>query len=161
MNILISPWAQKLPVDKADYNPKNFPHWNETVKIIKQKLPDLKIIQLGGGNSEVLVEGVTETALNKSPAELLELAKNCDAWISVDSFFQHFCAYYKIPNGIVIFGQSDPNIFGYPFNKNLLKSRSLLREDQFKHWWHTPNKPEVFVDAETVAKTLFEVLEVD
>ena len=160
MNILISPWAQKLPPDKADYNPKNFPHWNETIKLIRYKLPDLSIIQLGSG-SETLVEGITETAFNKGPAELLELAKNCNAWISVDSFFQHFCAYYKIPNGIVIFGQSDPKIFGYPFNTNLLKDKNYLRDDRFKHWWHTTNRPEAFVDAETVAKTLFEVLEVD
>lgn len=160
MNIIISPWAQKLPPEKASYNPKNFPYWEETVKLIKQKLPDLTIIQVGGG-SEPIIEGVTVTAFNKSPEELLKLAQNCNAWISVDSFFQHFCAYYKIPNGIVIYGQSDPNIFGYPFNKNLLKGRNCLREDQFKHWWHTTNKPEVFVDAETVAKTLFEVLEVD
>ena len=160
MNIIISPYAQKLPPDKASYNPKNFPYWDETLRLVKLKLPDLKIIQVGGGNEPVL-DRVTETFFNSTPAELLQVAKNCDAWISVDSFFQHFCAYYKIPNGVVIFGQSDPKIFGYPHNRNLLKDQKHLRQDQFKHWWETPNKLEVFVDAETVAKTLFEVLKVD
>jgi hypothetical protein len=61
------------------------------------------------------------------------------------------------------FGQSDPNIFGYPGNINLLKDRSYLRPEQFLHWWHETvfYKEDAFVSAETVTETLFKVLKVD
>lgn len=162
MNIIISPFSQTLPDNKP--NPKNFPYWEETIKLIKEKIPSIKIIQIGK-NGEQQLKGTTELAHGLDHKNLLTLAKKCDAWLSVDSFFQHFCAYYKIPNGIVIFSQSDPNIFGYSNNINLLKDRKYLRPgaDQFLFWWRegTVYKEDAFVSAETVAKTLFKVLKVD
>jgi ADP-heptose:LPS heptosyltransferase len=151
-----------LPENKR--NPKNFPYWKETVKLIKTKLPNAQIVQIGKEGEEK-VEGVDRAAFNLAPKKLLELARDSNAWLSVDSFFQHFCSYYKIPNGIVIFSQSDPKIFGYPFNTNLLKDKKYLRPgaDQFLYWWRegTVYKEEAFVSAETVAETLFKVLKVD
>ena len=162
MKILISPYARILPDNKP--NPKNFPHWKETIRLIKNKIPDAQIIQTGL-ESEPIIEGINEVAFNYGPKKLLKLAQESNAWISVDSFFQHFCSYYKIPNGIVIFSQSDPNIFGYPGNINILKDRAYLRPDreQFHYWWRegTVYKEEAFVKAETVAETLFKVLKVD
>lgn len=162
MNIIISPYSQKLPENKT--NPKNFPYWGRVVELIAQKIPNANIIQIGR-EGEPVIKGVTKTVFNSSNEELLKLAKESNAWISVDSFFQHFCAYYKIPNGIVIFGQSDPNIFGHSVNINLLKDKKYLRPglDQFLYWWKegTIYKEEAFVSAETVAETLFKVLKVD
>ena len=162
MTIIISPYSQKLPEDKP--NPKNFPYWDKTVELIKKKIPDIEIIQIGR-EGEKVISGITSTAFNLSHENLLKLSRKCNAWISVDSFFQHFCAYYKVPNGIVIFSQSDPNIFGYPSNINLLKDKKYLRpgRDQFLFWWRegTVYKEDAFVSAETVAETLFKVLKVD
>ena len=124
MKIIISPYSQKLPVNKP--NPKNFPYWEEVIKLIKQKISGVELVQVGV-KEEITLKGVTHLAHNLPPKELLELAKSSNAWLSVDNFFQHFCSYYTIPNGIVIFGQSDPNIFVYPFNNNLLKDRKYLR----------------------------------
>lgn len=160
MKILISPYSQKLPEKKR--NPKDFPYWEKTVSLIKNKLSYSEIIQVGT-NEEIPIKGITSLAHNYTPENLLKLTKSCNAWLSVDNFFQHFCTYYNIPNGIVIFGQSDPDIFGYSSNTNLLKNRNYLRQDQFLHWWHESVRynEEVFVSAETVAETLFKVLKVD
>ena len=88
MKILISPYSQKLPVDKP--NPKNYPYWEQVVKLIRQKSSDIEIIQVGV-KEEKIIEGVSSVAHNFSQKELLELAKTCNAWLSVDNFFQHFC----------------------------------------------------------------------
>jgi len=91
-------------------------------------------------------------------SDLLELCKTCDAWFTVDNFFNHFCSYYKIPNGFVMFGQSDPNIFGYKTNTNILKDRKYLRPDQFGFWWDRPYKKEAFLEPEEVAKLVLPTL---
>lgn len=160
MKILISPYSQKLPVDKP--NPKNYPYWEEVLKLIKEKISKVEIIQVGV-QEEAIIKGSTHLAHNLSPKELLELAKSCEAWLSVDNFFQHFCTFYNIPNGIVLFGQSDPRIFGYSSNTNLLKDRKYLRRDQFLFWWDDSvvYKAEAFVDAKTVAETVFKTLKID
>lgn len=160
MKILISPYSQKLPVDKP--NPKNYPYWEEVIKLIKQKIPKVEIVQVGV-KDETVLKGVTHLAHNLSPKELLELSKSCNVWLSVDNFFQHFCTFYDVPNGIVLFGQSDPRIFGYSSNTNLLKDRKYLRRDQFLFWWDDSvvYKAEAFVDAKTVAETVFKTLKID
>lgn len=160
MKILISPYSQKLPVDKP--NPKNYPYWEEVIKLIKEKIPKVEIVQVGV-KEEVVLKGVTHLAHNLSQKELLDLTKTCNAWLSVDNFFQHFCSYYNIPNGIVLFGQSDPYIFGYPFNINLLKNQKYLRKDQFLFWWDgsVVYKADAFVNAKTVTETLFKTLKLD
>ena len=70
---------------------------------------------------------------------------------------------YKIPNGIVLFGQSDPAHFGYPTNINLLKDKKYLRKEQFLFWWHesVAFRADAFVGPEVVVKTLFRVLNID
>jgi len=160
MKILISPYSQKLPVDKP--NPKNYPYWDQVVKLLKQKLPEIEIVQVGV-KEEKVIEGVDSVAHNYSQKDLLELAKTCNAWLSVDNFFQHFCTYYKIPNGIVLFGQSDPSHFGYPTNINLLKDKKYFRKEQFLFWWHesVTYRADAFVGPEVVVKTLVRVLNID
>lgn len=160
MKVLLSPYSQKLPTNVI--NPKNFPYWKEVVSLVNKENKNIELIQVGV-TGEPVIEGITQLKHNLTQAQLLELAKTCNAWIGVDNFFQHFCAYYKIPNGIVIFGQSDPKLFGYPHNTNLLKDKKYLRKDQFLWWWHESVKynPDAFVSAETVVKTLLKVLKVD
>jgi hypothetical protein len=77
----------------------------------------------------------------------------CRTWIGVDSFFQHFCWDLGKP-GIVIWGQSDPNIFGHPENINLLKDRKYLREKQFWLWEQAEYNEEAFVLPVAVLKHL-------
>ena len=141
--ILISPWAQKLR--NGQNNPKNYPWWKELVSLI-----DEPIIQIGVHGEQQLVD---DFRTNLSLQELKTLVFDCRTWISVDSFFQHF-AWDLGKQGIVLWGQSDPNIFGHSENINLLKDRSYLREKQFWWWEQCEYNSDAFVLPEEVAKHL-------
>jgi len=141
--IIISPFAKQLRNGKP--NPKNYPYWQELIKLINES-----ITQIGVEGEQQLVPDFRK---NLSLIELAMLVGECRTWISVDSFFQHFCWDLKKP-GIVLFGQSDPLIFGHPENINLLKSRDHLREKQFWLWEQTEFKANVFIDPTTVLKAL-------
>jgi len=88
----------------------------------------------------------------KSNEELISLIKWCDIWISVDSFIPHFVSFYKLKKGIVLFGKSDPSIFGYETNINVLKDDKNLRKEQFLWWEDEVYDPNVFVSPETLLK---------
>lgn len=141
--ILIAPYAQKLRNGKN--NPKNYPYWNELIKLI-----NYPIIQVGVHGEEQLVPDFRQ---NLSLDELKELVVQCKNWISVDSFFQHFC-WDLGKYGIVLWGQSDPNIFGHPENINLLKDRAYLREKQFWLWEQCEYRSDAFVEPEKVLNYL-------
>jgi hypothetical protein len=139
--VIISPYSQKLP-DKE--NPKNYPYWQEFIELFKKKYPDISILQIGL-SSEINLCGVNY--LFDAPfSELKEQVKKSLCWFSVDNFFQHFCHYNKLIPGIVVWGQSDPKIFGYEENINLLKGREYLREKQFDWWNFATYKKEAFVE---------------
>ena len=126
MSIIISPYSKKLPSGKP--NPKNYPHWGPVIDELKK---DYHIIQIG-------LEGETATSAhefqkNLSLERLITLTKECQTWISVDNFFPHL-AFLCFKPGVVLWGQSDPMIFGYPENINLIKSRKSLRQRQFASW---------------------------
>jgi ADP-heptose:LPS heptosyltransferase len=141
--IIISPYAKKLREEKI--HPKNYPYWNYVIEKIKEE-----IIQVG-------VEGelqlVSDFRKNLSMSELKSLILECKTWISVDSFFQHYCWELK-KSGIVLFGQSDPNIFGHPENINLLKDRKYLREKQHWLWEQCDFDENAFVKSNEVINAL-------
>lgn len=141
--IVIAPFARGMRNGMP--HPKNYPYWSEVISRI-----DETVVQVG-------VEGETQLVptfhKNLSLSELAELVNQSRTWISVDSFFQHFCWDLKKP-GIVLFGQSDPNIFGHPENVNLLKDRKYLREKQFWLWEQCDFIAESFVDPDVVIEAL-------
>lgn len=141
--IIISPFARGMRVDKP--HPKNYPYWKDLMDHISEE-----IIQVGVAGEEQLVK---DFRTNLKLTELAELVNECKTWISVDSFFQHFCWDLKKP-GIVLFGQSDPNIFGHPENVNLLKDRKYLREKQFWLWEQCEFNASAFVKPSEVLKEL-------
>lgn len=146
MKILIFPYAKQLRNGKL--NPKNYPYWPELVS--KLQVLGHTIIQVGIAGENQLVP---DFRCNLNLSELADLVKSCDTWISVDSFAQHFCWDLGI-KGLVLFGQSDPNIFGHAENINLLKSREYLRNQQFWLWEQAEYIPESFVDPEQVVQTI-------
>ncbi len=141
--IIIAPYARGMRNEKP--HPKNYPWWPEVIKQI-----DDEIIQVG-------VEGETQLVpdfrKNLSLTELGKLVDECTTWISVDSFFQHFC-WDRKKYGIVLFGQSDPLIFGHPENMNLLKDRKYLRDKQFWLWEQCEFKKDAFVQPKKVIEAL-------
>lgn len=151
--IIISPYSKKLRKLKASdpdkTNPKNYPFWKLVVAKLKTK--GYHVIQVGVAGEESI--GATEVKLNLSLKELTELLMTCDTWASVDNFFNHF-ATYNGKRGVVVFGRSDPEIYGYAENINLLKDRSCLRMDQFGLWESDEFRRDVFVDSDVVVEAI-------
>ena len=141
--IIISPYAQKLKNGKT--NPKNYPYWRELIAQINEP-----IIQVGVEGEKQLVDNFVK---NRHIDELCTLLKDCRTWIGVDSFFQHL-AWREGKQGIVLWGPSDPLIFGHPENINLLKDRKYLAPNQFLWWEQTEHLAERFVDPSEVLKHL-------
>jgi len=130
---IISPFSR--PLRNGNPNPKNYPYWKELIKLLPYH-----VIQVGVEGEERLVDDVR---FNLSLKELEALIKECDLWISVDSFLPHLAHHVGKP-GIVIWGKSDPLIFGYKENKNVILSRKNLRTNQFIFWEDEPYDKSVF-----------------
>lgn len=137
--IIISPYS--MPLRNGNRNAKNYPYWKEVIALL-----DDHIIQVGVDGEEQLVDDFRN---NLNLNELKSLIKECTTWISCDSMFQHLAWTQKKP-GIVLFGSSDPLIFGHPENINLLKSRIYLRPNQFLWWEDEEYNPDIFVTPEEV-----------
>ena len=117
-------------------NAKSYPFWAEFLALVPEhKVKEIKSIL--------------------SEKEIIDLINWCDVYITIDSFVPHLVAYHKLnKKGVVIFGKSDPLIFGYPANINLLKDRKNLRPDQFRWWNDQVWCPNDFVSPEEIVKVL-------
>lgn len=151
--VLISPYAQALRNGKE--NPKNFPYWSELILLLNNS--NIKTIQIGASKDKPIV-GVSDFKQNLKLAEIRQLIKECDTWISVDSFLQHMNHNYERKQGVVIFSKSDPKIFGYTENINILKNRSYLRKHQMWLWEQEEYDKDAFVTADVVHAAVIKVL---
>jgi hypothetical protein len=142
--IIISAFAKKMR--NGQPHPKVYPWWSELIAGITEP-----IVQVGVEGEDQLV---TDFRKNLSLDDLTKTVYECRTWVSVDSFFQHFC-WDLGKYGIVLFGQSDPNIFGHPENTNLLKDRKYLREQQFWWWEQADYNPDAFVSPEIILTHLY------
>lgn len=121
--IIISPWAKQMPDNKP--NPKNYPWWSDLIQVLPPE-----IIQVGVSGE---IQLVPDFRCNLSMSELGKLILSCDFWISCDSFIQHFAWDLGKP-GAVLWGPSDPNIFGHPENLNISKGPEFKSDQQFLMW---------------------------
>jgi FkbM family methyltransferase len=145
-NIIISPYSQSKD------HPKSYPYWNDLIPMIKSC--GYNVIQIGRKGEERLI-GTDEFMENLSFKSIENLISECHFWISVDNFLPHLINNMKeIVPGVVIFGLSDPKIFGYPYNRNILRSSILLRTDQFGTWHGMKQNKDMFNKAEIVFKDL-------
>lgn len=142
MKILIFPFARTMRNNKP--HPKDYPWWPELISLLQQE--GHQVIQVGLEGEKQLVQDFRK---NLSLKDLSDLVNECDTWFSVDSFGQHFC-WDLGKKGIVIFSQSDPNIFGHPENINILKSREYLRGNQFLFWDAAEYKEEAFLTPDQI-----------
>lgn len=122
--------------------PKSYPHWDKFIALAR-----------ANGHEVLKIRGTLEES------SIIELINWCDVWISIDSFLQHLVHYRELKRGIVLWGTSDPLIFGYPANINLLKDRKYLRPQQFKWWREDPYTPEAFVSPEEVLQALSDMID--
>lgn len=143
--IIISPYSK--PLRNGNRNPKNYPYWKELIVLISGNGFE-EIVQIGTDGEEK-IEGAEYFAKNTPFEILVEKLKDAILILSVDNFLPHFAHYYK-QQCVVLFGQSDPNLFGYEINFNLLKNRKYLRPNQFDIWEGVEYKEEAFLSAEEV-----------
>lgn len=144
MKIIIHPWSRKLR--NGNENPKNYPFWRELVQLLEND--GHQLIQVGEEGEEQLV---ADFRIGLKFEKLKELLKDCDTWIGIDSFFQHL-AWRVGKKGIVLFGQSNPRIFGHSENMNLYVSEKYFRVWQFQTWEEIDYKGEAFVLPDVVMK---------
>lgn len=145
MRVLIAPYAATLP--SGTRNPKNWPWFTELVAQLNAE--GHEVLQIGTAN-EAKVEGVAHFIQDWPLSKLAQLACSCDTWVSVDSFWPHYCHTHHLLSGIVIWGQSDPRIWGHPENVNLIKDRKYLRQFQYAPWWDATYNEDAFVSLEIV-----------
>ena len=146
--ILISPYSQTLRNGKR--NPKNYPYWQEVIDGLKSK--DYVVIQVGRGD-EVRFQNIDGELFDQPLKALRTAIREYTVWASVDNFFPHLANLEKKP-GVVLWGRSDPRIFGYKANKNLLKNIGYLRELPFDIWEKLEYSKKVFVDPEEVINAI-------
>jgi ADP-heptose:LPS heptosyltransferase len=148
--ILLSPYSQKMR--NGERNPKDYPHWHSVISQLNKL--GYSIIQIGV-TGETPITGVANIRFNLPLDELKKLVQECQTWMSVDNFFPHLC--YTVGKlGVTVWGRSDPNIFGYTVNTNLLKSRQYLREKQYDIWEAITYDANVFVTPEDVVAAVQE-----
>jgi hypothetical protein len=144
-HIIVSPWSRHKD------NAKNYPYWNKLMFGLATK--GWGLTQLGICDERKL-DGC-DYKWNLSLSDVEELVRAVGYFISCDNFLHHL-AYSIGVQGVVLFGPSDPLIFGYPTQLNVLKNRDWLRKDQFGFykdyvWEHSR---EGWYEAEEVLKIM-------
>lgn len=136
--------------------PKNYPFWNSMIRLVKSELSRCNFIQFSKTPVD-LIPAVDEVRIDLSLDEIKFEVNKLDLWISVDNFAPHLLYPKK---GIVIWGKSDPLIFGYKENKNILKNRKYLRENQFDFWYNEVIDLECWEEPEIIKNEILKELKV-
>jgi len=132
-----------MPNLKDVGSPKSYPLAKALANMI---VSSHEVIQLGGEEDEQLAPDFRK---NLSFAEVGNLISKCDTAICVDSYLQHHC-WFLNKKAIVLWGVSDPLIFGHSMHLNLIRDRNCLRKNQFDLYYANEHRPEAFVSPEEV-----------
>ena len=152
MKVLLSIASRKMR--NGERNPKDYPFGDELAVLLKEE--GYTVIQIRTTDDPILGEA-NEVKTNLPLKELAQLIQESDTFVSVDNFIQHYAAYLN-KKGVVIFSKSDPLIYGYPKNINLLKSRNYLMKNQFQTWEQDVFDKDAFVEPELVVKKVKNLL---
>ncbi len=142
MKILFAPFAARLP--NGARSPKDYPFAVRLNELLEQS--GHEVIQVGS-NQEPTIAKQFKRSL--SFVQVSDLLRDCDTFIGVDSYLQHH-AWFVGRRGIVLWGPSDPKIFGHGIHVNLLKNRDFVRPHQFEMWTQTTANPDAFVKPDVV-----------
>jgi ADP-heptose:LPS heptosyltransferase len=148
MKILLSPYSK--PLRNGKENPKNYPYWETVVSKLIADGHEVVQIRYGGEKEVPGIKSVVEYTSLKVVEKLLD---ECDTFLAIDNFLQHL-AHFKKKVGVVVWGKSDPTLFGYHENTNLLKDRKYLRNRQFDIWEAEEFDPKVFVEPQIVVESV-------
>ncbi|MFA6971365.1 MAG: glycosyltransferase family 9 protein [Gallionella sp.] len=149
--LMISPYSKKRPNGKPCA--KNYPWWKELMALLARE--GIKTVQIGIAGEEPIG---AHTCVMDLPLETIKKdLQLCDGWVSVDNFLPHLGASLG-KRGVVIFGPSDPIVFGHPSNINVLKDRKYLRPLQFATWHEEEMVEERFARPEEILKIILDYL---
>lgn len=138
MRILISPFTK--PRRDGQPHAKDYPHWDNLISMLSV---EHELLQIGVSNERVLI---SNSIFDAPLSAVQRLVNEHDLFISVDNFLPHLVN-CQCPGkiGVVLFGPSDPDIFGYPQNLNLSGGHRYLRKNQFDIWERCDPDPNAFV----------------
>lgn len=145
--ILISPYSRVLR--NAALNPKNYPYWDDVIRGIQSSY-DVRQLAYG---MEVTLSTLSYTIRYETIKEAERAIQKCDYFLSVDNWVHHY-AHLIDKQGIVIWTRSDPNLFGYTEQINLLKDRKYLRTKQFEWWENDTYEKDAFIDPNVVISAI-------
>lgn len=124
MNILIAPFSRGAPDVRR--NPKDWLWWPVLVEKLREA--GHRVVQTG--LPEDMRLNADDWMLPADLGALKKTLKDFDLFISVDTWLQHAAACHGL-KGIVIWSVTDPGIFGYPENVNLLPADPDLSRNQY------------------------------
>lgn len=155
--ISLSCFAKPLRNGKWNAKNPNIEWWDMLVRLLNEK--GYTVWQCGQGEHEKKLDNVAQHIWDKDLWELGDkYISACATWVAVDNFFPHWALLQFKKPGVVIWGQSDPEIFGHPENVNLLKSREYLREKQFDIWESAEHNQDAFVYPEAVVVEIEKII---
>lgn len=134
-------------------SPKNYP-LSAAIKLV-ELLKQNNIISAQVGVIGEPDLNADEKYFNLPFNKLKDLLLSADTFICVDNFCSHMAHYYG-KHGIVIFSKSDPLLFGYSENVNLLKDRKYLVSDSYGFWESVESQKEAFIEPEIVLKAVLD-----
>lgn len=133
-------------------NPKNYPYWPALLAALEDagaiRLDEVVQVGLEGDPSFV-----ADFRAGLALRDLRGLVAEADWWLSIDSFLPHLAQHLNRP-GVVFWAKSDPAIFGYPENLNLLRSCQHLRARQFRIWEEESFDPEAFLPVDAAVDAI-------
>jgi len=106
---------------------RNYKEGQQVVNLLREALPNINIVVFGHDNEqEPLLNTMAFNNFGGIPKfvdkhDFMILAKHCLSFICIDSSLQHMCSNRTFnKKGIVLWGTSKPEMFGYKNNVNLL-----------------------------------------
>jgi len=117
--------------------------WNELIPLLNKPVKQI----LWGNETKLNCQHVENPKLE----EIEKLLDECETFICIDSFLQHLNHGRNKKKGIVVWSKSDPKIFGWPENINILKYPEKLRSDQFL-WWANEKWENIFPTSQEVVE---------
>jgi hypothetical protein len=149
--ILLSLFSRHTP--NGNLSPKSYPFYKELVELFNKEYITIQL----GSSKEPDIGAVYR--YNNLPAEdLVRIVQDMDCFCSVDSFLPHlYQCYAPEKKGVVIWSLSDPLIFGYKTNINLLKDRKYLRAEQYLDWNDVEQIKEAFVEPTVILSKVKEI----
>lgn len=117
---MIEPFNNPVAINPTSRTTKNqeweIEYWKDLIK----RMPDVTFIQLGLKDEEY-IEGAVDFRGKVSLRMSVALLKQMKGFVGVETFLGHASAAVEVP-AVILFGPSNPEIWGYSENVNLYKS---------------------------------------